>query len=109
MAYPLFPVLALYVEWLLAWSVLDHIPVPGLDDPKYIDGATWMYPIVYLAILGLVPVIFIAIGTNLHYVVTRPMHWRRRGIRILSFLVLWLGMVVLIAWDPGRVIYWWLD
>ena len=103
LAYPLFPVLALYGEWLLASYLLGHIPIPGQDDPKFIDGSNWLHPIVSLAILGAGPIAIFAMVTNVNYVATRAIQ------RHLWVLCLWLGMVVLIAWDPGRVIYWWLD
>jgi H+/Cl- antiporter ClcA len=107
--YPLLPAILLYGEWLLARYMLGHIPRPSADDPKFIDGSSWMHPLVSLAFVGLIPGFFVALLLNLVYLADDKTGWRRRMLRIAAFLILWAGLVVLLVSDPGRVVYWWLD
>lgn len=109
LVYPVFPAILLYGEWVLAWYMLGHIPRPSLDDPKFIDGSSWMHPLFFLAFLGLMPVFFVALPLNTFYLANNQMGWRHRALRIVAFLFLWAGLVVLLVADPGHVVYWWLD
>jgi len=106
---PLFLVVLLYGEWLLAWWILGHMPIPSLDDPKYIDGSSWMHPVVALALLVSVPAFFAALLLNALNSAINPTGWRRGVVRIAAFLLFWAGTPTLLRLDPGGVVYWWLD
>jgi hypothetical protein len=108
-AYPLLPLAALYAEWLLAWYVLGHPPRPHLDDPKYIAGSSWMHPFFGLAYIGITPMFLVCLGLNAHYAFTRQLRWQDLVPRVSAFVLLWVGALALLAWDPGRVLYWWFD
>ena len=108
-AYPLFILASLYGQWLLSWWILGHRPVPSLDDPKSIDGASWMHLITYLALGGFVPAGCGARVFNTFYAINRRL-WRFRLVRHIAVIgALWLGTFLSLRWDPGHVLYWWFD
>lgn len=108
-AYPLLVLGSLYSQWLLSWWVLGRRPQPSLDDPKYIDGASWMHLITYFALMGFVPAGCGAAALNSLYVVNHRLRGYRLVMLIAILVTLWLGMFILLRWDPGLVLYWWLD
>ena len=109
LAYPLFLLASLYGQWLLSWYVLGHQPQPSLDDPKSIDGASWMHGITYIAIMGFLPAAGVALALNILYAVDRRLRWVGLAIRAVSLLALWVGTFVVLNVDPGMVLYWWFD
>jgi hypothetical protein len=108
----LFPFLiaaALYGEWLLAWSALGHPPRPSLDDPKDISGSSWMHGITAIVLMGAVPAALGAVAlTVAHIAVNRP-SVARAAVRIVVIVGTWLALFGLLRWDPGLVVYWWMD
>src|SRR5258706_6473936 len=100
LAYPLFLVGSLYGEWFLAWHILGHEPRCSLDDPKYIDGSSWMHPIAGIAIMGLMPAAVGALALNTLYVINRRLRGGRLLIRIAWLLALWLGMIAPLRFVP---------
>ena len=107
--YPLLLLGCLYGQWLLSWLVLGHRPQPSLDDPKFIDGASWMHGITLFALMGFIPVGCVAAVFNVLYVVNRRLSLRRVFARIVALAMLWVGTIFLLRWDPGLVVYWWMD
>lgn len=108
-AYPLLLLGALYGQWLLSWWVLGHEPRPSLDDPKFIDGASWMHLVTYVALRGLLPVGAGALALNVIYIALRRPSLAAALLRIGLIVPLWVGTLLLIRYDPGRVLYWWRD
>jgi hypothetical protein len=108
-AYPLFVLTVLYGQWLLSWSVLGHRPRPSIDDPKYIDGASWMHDITAIAILGFCPVGLCAAVLNTIHFLRHQNPGFVLSVRLSLILTLWLGTILLLRADPGRVVDWWLD
>lgn len=108
-AYPLLLLGALYGQWLLSWWMLGHQPVSSLDDPKFIDGASWMHPVTGLALLGSVPAGAGALALNAIYIALRRPPVIAALLRIGLVVALWVGTLLLLRWDPGEVLYWWLD
>lgn len=109
LVYPLLLLALLYGQWLLSWAVLGHLPQPSIDDPKFIDGASWMHNLTGLVFWGLVPMVCIGMGLNALYIVKgrlRILFALRRG---LLFVVLWFGTFLLLRLDPGSIFYWWMD
>ncbi|MEO8376922.1 MAG: hypothetical protein ABI579_04560 [Candidatus Sumerlaeota bacterium] len=41
--YFLLVITSIYGEWLFAWSLLGHIPIPSLNDPKSVTGLDWAH------------------------------------------------------------------
>ena len=107
--YPLFLLGALYGQWLLSWLALGHRPQPSLDDPKFINGASWMHGITLWALTGFIPAGCVGAVLNVLYVVDQRFGLRRAFTRVVLLVSLWVGTVFLLRWDPGRVLYWWLD
>jgi len=106
--YPLLLAGSLYAEWLWAWSLLSHKPVPSMDDPKFISG-NGMHGIVGLLFLGAAPAIVVAVVFNtLHAILNRA---SRRDLVVRGALLafLWAGLLMLLRADPGRVAEWWMD
>jgi hypothetical protein len=108
-AYPVILLGALYGQWLLSWWMLGHRPQPSLDDPKYIDGANWMHIVTCFALLGFLPAACAAVTLNALYVVGHRLRGFRLFVRIAVVSTLWLGTFLLLRWDPGFVLYWWID
>lgn len=108
-AYPLFVFAALYTQWLLSWWVLGHQPRPSLDDPKDIDGASWMSSVTALAFVNAVPALCAAAVLNTLHFLRQPDPGLRISLRILGIVALWLGVLLLLRSDPGHVVSWWLD
>lgn len=109
LAYPLFLVGSLYGEWFLAWHILGHEPRCSMDDPKFINGSSWMHPITGIAIMGLAPAAVGALVLNTLYVINRRPRGRQLLVHILCLSALWLGMIALLRFDPHPVLEWWFD
>ncbi len=107
--YPLFIIASLYGEWFLAWFILEHPPQPSLNDPKFIDGSSWMHPITLVAFLGFLPVACVALVLNSLYIIKGGLRRNHRILILFTFLILWLGTYGLLRWDPGQVVNWWFD
>jgi hypothetical protein len=109
LSYPLFLIGSLYGEWFLAWHMLGHEPQASLNDPKYINGSSWMHPITGIAIMGLLPAAAGAPILNTMYVFRQRLNGRRLVIRFAWLSVLWLGMLALLRFDPHGIMQWWFD
>jgi hypothetical protein len=112
--YPIQFLVAFYSTWLAAWFALGHPPRPSLDDPKFIGlpvdvfyAATILHMIGAPAILG-AHAILLMIWSYVE-LVDNP----RRIVRMGPFLVLpfllWGLTYATFRWDPGRVLYWFMD
>ena len=108
-AFPLVLLTALYGQWLLSWLLLGHRPVPSIDDPKYIGGASWMSYVTGIALVGFVPVGCVALVLNALHAVVHPQTLSRQLMRIVVTVALWFATLVLLRSDPGRVVEWWFD
>ena len=107
--YPVLVVLFLYGEWLLAWSVLGHPPLPSLNDPKSVPGTSWLHTLTGLVLLGG----YFALSASVVFypivgVLPKPSP-RRIVLRALAVVACWGALFALLRWDPGRVLEWWLD
>jgi hypothetical protein len=107
--WPVLVVTLLYGEWLLATWSLGHVPRPSIDDPMDIAGSRWMHIVTTLAVLGAVPAAFAALVLN-----TIAMELHRptalRGIlRLAAVMTSWAVLVAVVYWDPGKILFWWLD
>ncbi len=109
LVYPIVPLLALYGEWGLAWFHLGHQPLPSADDPKFIDGSSWMHPVVELALVFYYPACCAAPVFISTCVAIAHDDWKKRALKLVAIPCLWIGSVVLLILDPWGVMYWWLD
>lgn len=107
--YPLFFLALFYGEWLLAWWALGHPPRPMLDDPKDIAGLNWMNGIVGVALMAYFPASVAALVLNTLYAINARLRASHLVLRIIVLLCFWVGTVLLLRWDPGRIVYWWFD
>jgi len=89
--------------------MLGHCPEPSLNDPKFIDGASWMHPVTGILLLGFLPAGCVALVLNVHYAVTHRVSGKRLLLGATVVAALWVGTVGLLRWDPGLVVYWWID
>ncbi len=97
-------------EYYLSWHYLGHPPLTnGNDDPACIDGSSWMYPLVAIALIGLYPTTPIALLSNIAYIVYYRPSAVQASIRLYTLVGFWLGVFVLIYRDPQKVMVWWLD
>jgi hypothetical protein len=99
------PVVLLYGQWLLSWVMLGHMPRPSMDDPKFIDGASWMHPITFFGFVALIPTAITAVGA---------IAWYAAAGRPRTLDLAWRAAIVgaafgLVFWDPFHVAVWWLD
>ncbi len=108
-AYPLLSLVSLYGQWLLSWRMLGRRPLPSLDDPKYIDGASWMHLVTFVAFIGFLPAFFGAVVLNTRYALERHLRGPRLLLRITIAVALWVSAIVLLNRDPGSVLYWRMD
>jgi hypothetical protein len=108
-AFPLFVIAAVYGQWLLSWLLLGHRPVPSIDDPKFIDGASWMSFVTSIALVGFLPVGCLALMLNALHAVVKPQPLQRQLMRVAVTVALWFATLVLLRSDPGRVVEWWFD
>jgi hypothetical protein len=94
-----------YAHWLMSWIALGHMPRPSLDDPKFIDGASWMHPISFLALVAVLPTALVALLANAWYLAaTRP-----RGFDLVWRFAVIAAVVGLFLCDPLRVGEWLVD
>ena len=110
MLYPLLVVGLMYCEWLLACRVLGRQPVPMDDDPKFIDGSSWMHDITGFALVSVVPLAGAALCANIiHIILNRPSAVQA-GIRLQTMLAVWLGAYYLSTTQSfGQIVEWWFD
>ena len=109
MAYPLFVLFMLYGQWLLSSIILGHLPVPSLEDPKFISGAGWMHGFTGLALLGIFPAAGLAITLNPLYVINHRFSLGRAALRAMAVLAVWIASYLFLVIDPFGVLYWWFD
>lgn len=107
--YPVFALGALYGQWLLSWLILGHQPRPSIDDPKYIDGASWMHDITAFALIGCLPMALVTAVVNTVYFCAHSNPGLRLSLRIVGIVGLWIGALLLLRSDIGLVVSWWLD
>jgi len=112
-----FPVVALtsvYVTWLTAWLALGHRPRPSLDDPKSIGLVVEInYMISLLLLICSVPALGLCVCFVSNEVVRFPRHKQARvasvaalaGFAVISLIYTYS----MLAADPGRVFYWFMD
>lgn len=107
--YPLLVVLCLYGEWLLAWSVLGHPPLPSLNDPKLLAGSSRLHGLTGVVLIGALPALCASVVFYpIVGILPRPSP-RRIALRALAVVASWGALFALLRWDPGRVLEWWLD
>lgn len=101
------PALAIYFTWVVAWICLGHPPRPSLDDPKHIG------PIVSVAyLLSLLSFPLIPIGTFIGPITQMVAGGRNVSTRaVFAGISGFIGVltVLLLRWDPLRVVYWYMD
>lgn len=105
--YPLLLLGSFYGTWLVAWINLGQMPRPSLDDPKSIGiSVDIAYLITVLLLVGFPVAAVIGVGIQLS-AVNRPLQLRL-GLALLIFLI-WVGVLLLIRWDPFLVSDWFFD
>ncbi|HEV8608332.1 MAG TPA: hypothetical protein VGQ99_23570 [Tepidisphaeraceae bacterium] len=107
--YPVVLAGLVYGEWLLAWFCLGHEPRSSLDDPKYINGSSWMHPITGIALLGAIPAAIAGLAFNGIYVGLLRVRPKRIAVRFAVLVLFWLAIFILMSLDPRGVLYWWFD
>jgi hypothetical protein len=107
--WPALVVVLLYGEWLLATWSLGHLPRPSADDPKNIAGSNLVHFFTLAAILGAIPAALLApVLSAIEIFVNRPTI-ARALVRVVAVIASWAVLAMLFKWDPGRVLYWWMD
>lgn len=108
--YPLIVIGFLYGEWLLAWFVLGHPPIPALDDPQFIEGSSWLHNFTDSVLFGFPPVFVFGLALNfLHGMTASSTSTFQVLKRPIAFLVIWGSLIAILRWDPGDVVLWWFD
>jgi hypothetical protein len=111
--YSTFPLLSLYLFWLIGWFYLGHAPRPSLDDPRGLASRiTGPMEVLLIGVLGL-PV---SILSNLLLTALSaewewgPDHCTAYDFAPMSGMGLaWLGVASLLALDPLSVFGWLMD
>jgi ACR3 family arsenite efflux pump ArsB len=109
LACPLLFIGLVYGEWLLSWWLLGRRPEVSTDDPQGIIGAGWIYPIAMLMLLGMAPCSAAVLIFNGAHIYISKLSAVRSAIRLLTILVVWLGVYLWLQNDPGHVMEWWID
>jgi hypothetical protein len=112
---------SLYATWITAWGVLGHPPRPALDDPKSISPVVDV-PLVatYLLLRGVPFALLLSIPLTLTVTeVARNPSARenqplkepaQRVARPISWGVFfWVSVFAIVALDPLRVVFWFMD
>ncbi len=107
--WPAIVAVLLYGEWLLATWSLGHVPRPSMDDPADVAGSGWMHIFTMLAVLGAVPAAVTALVLNTIAVELHKPTVLRGLFRLVAVMMSWAVLVVLVRWDPGAVLLWWID
>jgi len=104
-------VLSFVIPWLVAAACLGHWPRAWIDDPVESLGLwSWMLWV------PIVPVLFamsaspvLAIASTVLAALDRSREWRRRlGETVAGAALLWV-CIVLLRWDPLRIVDWYFD
>lgn len=109
-AWPILLVAGIYAEWLLAWVILGHrpMPPPSPDDPKATLGLVHdaMVLVVFTWPLGMI----LGLASIVILWITRREAWRT-VLWTVILVGLWVGFIMLNRWDPLglRVIEWFAD
>jgi len=106
---PLVPPACLYGQWIISWVVLGHRPLPSIDDPKFIDGDSWMHLVTGVSFIGFAPALLAAIVLNVWYVASSRLDSGPVARRMLALSAVTGGTIAWLVWDPFRVAYWWID
>ena len=107
--YPLAATALLYSEWLLAGWSLGHIPRPALDDPKYIAGSRWLHIFTWPVVVGMVPAAVAALVLTAAFIRVNQLNFTHALVRTCVVMAPWVLLFLLLHWDPGNVLYWFLD
>jgi hypothetical protein len=113
--FPLCLLSALYTTWIAGRLQLGYWPRSSLDDPKNIGGL--FFPVYYestswLAIIAFPMFILTVTALTVFGVICiykRPDGWKLGLVEIGLALAMHLIVVVLLAWDPLRVLEWFFD
>jgi hypothetical protein len=103
---PLLPLVTFMIEWGAAWATLGHIPVPMVDDPKYISGLCSILH--FFTLLSFVLTIPAEVVGAFAYLVA----W---GAKLRSFLVAFIGVgmsfgvFAVLDKFPYDALGWWFD
>ena len=113
-SYPVFLSLSLYSTWLAAWYKLGHRPRISLDDPKFIGPlVTVLHRLTWVLLGQFEPVsktclFLIPISAFCSLVRGKTSPPVTISLAAVPFFF-WISCVLLLRWDPGLVVYWFLD
>ncbi len=112
--YPITAIICLYTAWLAAWIHVGHRPRNTFDDPKYLG--LWVeipYKLTYLHLLNhkeALKYCSILVLLNICYwFIDRKSRGIELAILLFAPAVLWLMFFLLLGWDPGGVLEWYMD
>lgn len=103
---PILPVVAFLIEWLVAWVTLGHIPIGGVDDPKFISPlSSVLHSITAIFLLGFLPLSALAL-------LACAVKWgicRRTFIVEAVIIAMVIGTFAVLGRFPHDAMGWWLD
>jgi hypothetical protein len=110
LVYPILVVGLFYADWFLSWHNVGHKPsIWGDDDPYYDCGTKWLYVMTFFALVGVPPVGFLSVISNIAHVFSNRLSAAQASIRLSTLVSLWLGMFYWLASDPHQIMDWWMD
>lgn len=101
------PALVIYFTWIVAWICLGHPPRPLLDDPKHIGPIVSAVYLVSMLSFPLFPM-----GAFVGPIIQIAAGDRKHSVRVVyAGISAFIGVltVLLLRWDPLRVVYWYMD
>lgn len=105
--YPVFAIFVVHVEWLLGWYSLGHPPIPSMDDPKFIEGSSWMHPLTGVILGGLY--LFFLVTPVLATILGFRQSSKFAVLTLLCYALGFVGLIGMCRWDPLQVMEWWFD
>ena len=108
------PLASLYLTWIAAWVTLGRRPQSSVDDPKHIGGLVDLPYIMTALLIGTMPMVMLIACIAGAFVTVWWVRRRGGGIfvstaAVLALVGLYVGCVVLLLWDPLRVMNWYMD
>lgn len=104
-------ILSFYATWLAGRVSLGYWPQSSIDDPKFIEGFwMWIYFIPWiLHVVGFPLALMVGAASVSISILEDSPEWKTRLIEVIVGIGVLVLTFTFIAWDPHKVVEWYLD